>query len=151
MKTFDQHVKEIKDIGKILVDFNFPKSPIELEEFIGVLKEREINFDGYSLIFNFNRSEYDKFSLEMLQIKGKYFPYLPFNLVCKICRNFFKEDLEYITYTEFYKNDKKVYCWASWNDPDGNQILPTNREKLEKNSFEGFQYYKLTADEIKFR
>ena len=86
MKILDKHIKEMRSLGDFLMPYSFPR--IDEEGLIGDLKLREIPVDGYNLILNFSRNNYSTHYLETLQIFGKYSPFLPFSLVCKVGKMF---------------------------------------------------------------
>jgi hypothetical protein len=135
-KTFKQNVRKMKAMADLLIPHTFPKVSFEDEKEIVLFKEKIITIDGYEILLCFSRADYGKHFLESLQIQSYLTPFLPFNLVCKIAKEFLgKKNLSYI---EFLRNNRKVYCWTiktrkGRSLPIANPNFVANFEGLEFN------------------
>lgn len=144
----DQIANDMKSFGDFLVPFNFPRSPAETEEDINVLKTREETIDGYSLILHYSKSEYEDHYSASLQVLGKYTPFLPFYLVCKIGKAFFGD--KNLALVEFYKQQKKIYCWTVYMDKDNTITDPPHKDEFEHCVYEGFEYDSVNPGQVNF-
>lgn len=122
-------------MAEMLIPHTYPKVPFEHEQDVLVLKQRRITVDGYEITICLSRADYDDYYLDSLQIQNTSYPFLPFNLVCKLGRAFLgKQNLSYI---DFVKDNRKVYCWTLRVRDE--QPLPPSK-KSQKSSYEGFEY-----------
>lgn len=143
--TFTEHVKEMKRLANQLIPFSFPiKTPKEDDE-ISCLKQRELVVDGYELVLYSNKCRYDKIELETLQIYGKYFTYLPFNLTTKIAKTFLgtKNLCFYDSYRGEKESTRKVYVWAVYYQ-DKQPIRNSFINGVDK-TFEDLDYYHMNG------
>ncbi len=141
-----QKVKQIKDLGEILVDFNFPKTHPNVEDLIHPLKMGSLCVDGYDVGIHYSKADYDRFYLETLQVFGIYSPFVPFSLICKIGCMFLGN--KYLSFIEISKEGKRVYCWTLNSDKSGNPIPDPNDIKLC--TYEGFNYGRIDPQQVKF-
>lgn len=108
VKKLDSHVGEMKRLATLLANYSYPKGFV-YDEDIACLKQRQIVVDGYEVIVYFSKSDYGGMFIYMLSITGKYFPVLPFNVVCKIAQRFLgSKSLSLMEYTQ---DKHKVYTW----------------------------------------
>lgn len=149
LPNLDEIVKETKALGEVLVSFNYPKAPIlSLEDDLGIFKAREAVVDGYPLFLHYQKSDYDQYLIETLQIHSLKSPFLPFNLICKIGRRFLGS--EHLSLIEIYKQHRKIYIWSVSTDVDGNPVPIPDQTQIEECEFEGFQYSYLQPTNIDF-
>lgn len=86
--NIEDHIRQMKVLADRLTPHSFPQvSPVD-EATLTVLKQRQIVVDGYDLIVYLNRCRHLDVDIEMLQIFGKYFTFLPFSLVCGVAGKF---------------------------------------------------------------
>lgn len=140
IKSFDEVVRETKSLGELLMQYSQPHKSKEYEEDIQCLKVREITVDGYSVVICYSKNDWPHHYMEVLQITGKYTPFLPFSLICKIGKKFFGE--MYLSYVDFIKDDRKTYCWTVASDKSNNPIpVPYRKEiLLDDREYEGLFY-----------
>ena len=134
-KEINKHVSEMYLAAKLLVPFSFPKVDFSQEQEVILLKQRNIVVDSYEITICYSKADYDEYFLESLQIQSYYTPFLPFVLVCKFGRIFLGQ--ENLGYLDFFRNGKKVYCWAIRSN-DGKSIPQNKKTKLR--SYEGFKF-----------
>lgn len=140
-------VKQIRAFGEFLMPYNYPQRSPQDEEDIVCLKIREVTIDGYSLVLFYSKSDYDKHYLEVVQVTGKYIPFLPFSLVCKVGRKFLGD--KELSYVDFLKEDKKIYCWTVFRDKKNNAIpVPYVKEDVADHFYEGLNYKSLKAHNV---
>lgn len=134
-KNLNQHVKEMKRLGDLLVSRTFPKVSFDYEQEILCLKQRNLIVDGHEVYICYSKADYDVYFLESVQIHSYFTPYLPFFVICKIGKAFLGP--KNLSYVEIIKNGRKVYCWTIRNK-DGNSIPPEKTTK--KCNFEGLEF-----------
>jgi hypothetical protein len=139
-KKFDDHVKEMKSFGEILIPHNRPKVSLEDEQDINYIKSREVMVDGYNVVVYYSISERDSHFLEVIQITGRYTPFLPFSIICKIGRKFLGD--KYLSYMDFVKDGRKVYCWTVATDTNHKSIPAIYKEGIMSDDcfYEGLCY-----------
>ena len=71
----------MRNMGELLVPYNFPKADPRLENDLNVLKTVDCIVDGYSICLHFSKADYNSHYLETLQVLGKDIPFLPFCLI----------------------------------------------------------------------
>lgn len=130
-----QCVTEMKDLSEILVPLTYPKADFKIEQDILLFKQRTVVFDGYELIVCYSKADYGKYFLESLQLQSTYAPFLPFIVVCKLGRAFLGEN--HICYIEFFKNNRKVYCWTL-KTKNNKSLAPS--KKMKTVVYEGFEF-----------
>ena len=122
-------------MAEVLVPFTFPVTDFSDEQEVIVLKQRDVVLDGYAVTVCYSKADYDVYLLNSLQVHSSYTPFLPFNVVCKAGRAFLGE--RHLSYVEFFKNNKKVYCWTT-KERDGRVMPPDKSSSPEE--YEGFGY-----------
>lgn len=141
-------VEKMRSFGEFLVPYNFPRVPQEEEEAINCLKTRDVHVDGYNLILHYSKAEYEHNYVETLQILGKYSPFLPFGLVCRIGKRFFGE--EYLSLVEIFKDNRKIYCWTLITDREGTAVPNPHQGELDRRIYEGFSYRLMNPSNVNF-
>lgn len=134
-KKLSQHVEEMKRLSDQLVPYSFPNVDFEEECIIIPLKCRTVTVDGYDMSVSYSKSDYQKYMVESVQIQSNYTPFLPFNVVCKVARAYLGS--EHLSYVDFMKNQKKIYCWTVRKKRD--KAVPPSK-KSRPGSYEGFDY-----------
>lgn len=147
-KSLPQNVKEVKAFGAYLMPFNFPKVSPENEDEIGCIKSREIVVDGYEVAVYYNKADWTDHYLEILQITGKYVPFLPFSLVCKIGKSFLGD--KELSYVDFIKDSRKVYCWTCVLNLNNEPIVNPYKADVLDCSYEGLCYRCLNPANVNF-
>lgn len=123
-------------MAEILVPHTFPLVDYEEEQDVLILKQRQITVDGYEVIVMLSRADYKKYHMVSFQVQSATSPFLPFNLVCKLAKSFLGP--KYLSYVEFLRAGKKVYCWTLRITPEGRFLLPS--KETEPSVYEGFEY-----------
>ena len=147
-KPVDQIVKEMKSLGNWLIPYNFPQSPIETEDDISTLKIRETYVDGYSVFLHYCKAQYEDCYLLTFQVFGKYAPFLPFCLVCKLAKKFLGE--HELSLVEIFREGRKLYCWTVILDFDNNPIPTPHRVPTKQCNYEGLHYSQMKSDMVHF-
>jgi hypothetical protein len=145
MKNINDTVKEMKTLADSLSSFSFPKVSLKKEKDVLILKQRSIILDGYFIALCLSKSDYGNFFLESLQIQSEYSSFLPFNIVCKLGKVFLGE--KDLAYTEFFKENKKIYFW-SIKTKDG--LIFNTEENSEIINYEGFKFFIMNKDGYDF-
>jgi hypothetical protein len=127
-------MSQMKNLAEILVQHTYPKANFEEEQTVSILKQRMVIVDGYEVFLCFSIADYDKYILHTLQIQSVHTPFLPFNIVCKLGREFFGS--KGLSYIEFLRNDKKIYCWIL--KFKNGSLISENKSKLEV--YEDFEF-----------
>lgn len=134
-KTLTETVKEMKGLAEILVPYTFPRVDFRTEQEILVLKQRTQTVDGYEVTMCYSKADYGDYTLQSLQLQSAAATFLPFVLVCKLGKVFLGETN--LSYIEFIKNNKKIYCWTTKSQ--GDRLLPAD-QRSHPGNFEGFQF-----------
>jgi len=128
MKTFSDNVKEMKGLADLLAEYSYPKRMIH-EDDIACLKQRQMTVDGYEVIVYYGKSDYGGMLIYLLSVTGKYFPILPFNLVCKVAQKFL--GTKELSLIEYAKEKHKVYTWmlmtSALNQPIPNSCISNSK------------------------
>ena len=138
IKSLDENIREIKSFGNFLMPYSKPKVSQEDDTAIDVLRVREVTIDGYSVVLHFVKNDWPTHYSEILQITGKYIPFLPFSLVCKIGRKFFGD--KHLSYLDMAKDDRKIYCWTLATDKTNNPIPTPCNNQSDDCEYEGLSY-----------
>lgn len=147
-KDFEREIDAMKRFGKLLMPYNFPLVSPEEEEAVNFIKSlHETCVDGYSLVLHFSKSDYGTHYLETLQVVGKYSPFLPFSLVCKIGKQVFGS--RHLSLVELIKEGRKIYCWTLVADRENKPIPgPYQQEDAERCMYEGLEYRSVSPKEV---
>ena len=145
----EEVVREMLALGDVLVPFNYPKIPYSSwEDDLGIFKSRSVVIDGYSLFIHYQKSDYDEYHIETLQIHNLKSPFLPFNLICKIGKRFLGS--KNLSLIEIYKEHRKIYVWSVCTDKSGNTIPIPQQNNMETCEFEGLQYTYMQPSNVDF-
>ena len=148
-QKLNEIVKEMKSLGDVLVPFNYPKASItSWEDDLGIFKAREVVIDGYSLFIHYQKSDYDEYLIETIQIHNTKSPFLPFNLICKVGRRFLGSSC--LSLIEIYKEHRKIYIWSVCTDKAGKTIPIPNHSSNELCEYEGLQYTLMQPKNVDF-
>lgn len=155
--TLDDHVRQMKQMGTLLLPQSFPLGKPEDEDVISCLKQREIVVDGYDLVLYFNRCRYLDVDLETLQMFGKYFSFLPFRLACKVAYKFLGDkELSFIEVTHYKTPNvmdeyaRKIYVWAVYYNNQNQPIPSPFAKKSSLCNYEGFSYLQVDKEQVAF-
>ena len=140
---FLEEIESMKVMAGLLQDCSFPKVSFEEELQILCLKQRSLTIDGYDINVCYSQSDYEDHILETLQLQSAQVPFIPFNVVCKVAK--LVMGVEKLAYIDFFRYNKKVYCWAVKNF-DGKRVEPNVNSK--KISYEGFEFYLLDPSSV---
>lgn len=148
-KSLDTHIQEMKNLGEILIPYNYPKSSISDEISINVLKIREVVVDGYSVLLHYSKADCDDHFLITLQILSKHSPFLPFALVCKIAKKFLGDSN--LSLMETIQDNKKIYFWTLVLSTEGRPIEgPYVQESNQSKYYEGLEYRSMDPHNVNF-
>jgi hypothetical protein len=131
-----EEVASMRRMSEMLSCFSYPVKELQDEIDIYPLKTRTLIVDGYEVIAHLNIAEYGRFKIEILQLESARSIYLPMHLLVKIGKMFLGS--EEVCYIEFYRNNRKVYCWTVRRK--GDTCLPPLGETLHR-EFDGFSFY----------
>lgn len=144
-------IGELKQLGKILIPHNYPKSlSDEKEEDLLVFKSRKFNIDGYAVIAHYQRCDYDTYFMDVLQLYGDYSTFLPISVNCKLAKMFLGD--KELSLIETYKEMKKIYCWTVYLDMD-EKVLPCPSRKKGEMTFRthgGLKYSYIPPSNVYF-
>lgn len=143
--TLNELVREMKALGDVLVPYNFPQAKMDMGDDLGIFKAREAVIDGYSLFLHYQKSDYESYFAETLQIHNLKSPFLPFSLVSKLGRRFLGS--QELALVELFRDNRKIYVWCAYRDKDNQPISPEN-DHMEECDFEGFKYYYLQPSQV---
>ena len=148
--TLDEIVERMRNMGEMLIPFNFPKVPPSMtqEDDLVFFKEKEAVIDGYSLYLHYQKSDFDTHYLETLQVYNRNSPFLPFGLVCKLGKRFLGS--HHLSLVELFKENRKIYCWSVCVDRQGISIPPPYELETEDCQFEGLKYMYLQPNQVNF-
>lgn len=147
-KSLEEHVKEMRGLGDVLMPHNFPSVSPEDEDDILLLKSREVTVDGYNVIVFYSKSNYGKYCLETLQILGKHCPFIPFWLVVKIAKKFLGD--KHLSLVEIFKEGKKIYCWSVSKNGRNLPLPSSYKAKVKDCVYEGFSYKSMSPNQVNF-
>ncbi len=139
IKPLEQHVSELRAVSETLVEHSFPRVSADEDSEVDLLRNRQILVDGYDVHVTFGISDYDRYRVESVQIRGVHTPFLPFSLVCKIARYFLGD--QSLSYIDVVQDNRKVYCWSVRRKRNG-KVLPV-KKRAKPNSYEGLTYHML--------
>lgn len=134
--NIDQHVKEMRALAIRLVPFTHPK--LLDDEDVSFLKQREVVVDGYTMIVHYSRADYEGVYLDIISLTGKYMPFLPMPLLCKMAEKFLGD--KELTFVEFIKNGRKLYSWMVLCKKNGEPISNTYIQNGVSDSFNGLEF-----------
>ncbi len=144
----DDCVEQMREFGEFLIPYNYPKVSEKEEEDINYIKLRDVCVDGYSLILHYSKADWDDHYLETLQILGKYMPFLPFSVVCKIGKKFLGD--KHLSLIEIIREGRKIYCWSVVLDHTGKPVPGPYRGELEHNEYDGLEFRRMNPEHVNF-
>lgn len=139
-RPIDEVVVSMRRIGERLISFNFPKVPASLlqEDDLVIFKKRSVIVDGYNIDIHYQKSDFEEYLTETLQIYSQYSPFLPFNVVVKLAKKFLGgHDLSLV---EIYKDGRKIYVWTVYLDREGRPLKFPFDFPVENCDFDGITY-----------
>lgn len=142
--TLDEIVSEMRALGDVLMPYNFPQAPFDPEDPIGILKSRSVVVDGFMLYLHYQKSDYNLYTIESLQIQSRTAPFLPFGVVKKIGVSFLGSSN--LTLIEFIRDYKKIYVWSVCRGKDGDSVVVPNSESVLC-EYDGLKFCRLKPDE----
>ena len=135
MNSLQKTINEMRSMADLLIPNTWPLADFEEEQDVLCLKQRVIEVDGYEVNVCLSRADYGDCLLDSLQIQSYHAPFLPFNIVCKIGQMFMGKNV--LSFIDFFRDDKKVYCWAI-KHKDGRLMIPP--QESSEAEFEGYKY-----------
>ncbi len=147
-KPLIEHVNEMRGLGEVLIDYNFPKAPPEWEDDLNVLKMRELVVDGYCILVHYSKADYGDHLLETLQVLGKNCPFLPFCLVCKLAKSYLGN--RGLSLVEFFRDNRKIYCWTLTLDMEGKPIPSPFSPDVQMCVYDGLEYGYMKPNQVNF-
>lgn len=147
-EILDDRIEQSKILAGVLKKYTSLNNPESFENEILLLKKNQIIFDGYEIIFHYTISSYSQYKLENLQIYSVDFPVLPFPVVVKFAKIFYK-NIE-TSFLETEKDSKKVYCWIVLENEDIKEKLHPVSQYSEPMEYDGykFNYIKLNMPDF---
>lgn len=147
-KPLDEIIENMRSLGETIIPYNFPLAPLAREDDLAIFKEREIIVDGYQIVINYQKSDYNIYLMETLQIHGKNSPFLPFNLICKLAKRFLGS--RHLSLVELFRQNRKLYIWSVCVDRNGKPLPIPYEEETEFCEFEGLNYLYLQPNQVNF-
>lgn len=147
-KPLDEIVELMRAVGETIVPYNYPKSPPPLnkEDDLLFLKKRSVTVDGYNVDIHYQKSDFDDYFSETIQIYAHYCPFLPFNIVVKLARKFLGgNDLSLV---EIYREGRKIYIWTVYVDRRGRPMKFPFDIPVESCDFEGIKYSYMLPNQV---
>ncbi len=144
-------ISNMKSLGKMLIPYNYPQTPFSADDSLDIFKEREIVVDGYSIIVNYQQSDYNTYLLKTLQIYNSVGYLLPFNFIIKVVKKFLGAD--HLALVEITKKDVQIYCWSLACDYENKAIKMPYCEDFDncnERSFEGVNYMYINESSVFF-
>jgi hypothetical protein len=129
-------IEGMKRMAIMLVPHSYPNKPEDSD--INFFKQREIVVDGYTLVVSFNRCDYQGVYLDVLSFTGKYMPYLPMPLLCKVGEAFLGN--KELTFNEVLRSGRKFYSWMVLYKADGTPISNSFVNNGINDSFNGLEF-----------
>lgn len=144
----DQIVEEMKQVADTLVPYNWPQNHPRLEFDLNLIKARQMDLDGYSLIVHFNRADHGDRYEETLQVLGQRTSFLPFSLVARMGRLFL--GTAGLSLVEILRDNRKIYCWTCSVDKTGRPLSIGHSYKTERCEYDGLKYHYIYPNQVKF-
>lgn len=148
-KPLDEVIENMRNLGETLIPKNYPKAPPPLvgtEDDLLMFKKKTIVVDGFNVDIHYQKSDFDDFYTETLQIYGMYAPFLPFGLVCKLAKKFLGS--ANLSLVEIFRENRKIYCWTVYVDRTGRPIEMPYDIKVESCHFEGLRYSYMQPSQV---
>jgi len=146
--SLDEIVIKMKNMGQLLIPYNWPMNTMGDEDDISLLKTLPTTVDGYEVFVHYNKSDHEDYYLETIQIFGQKIPFIPFCVVCKIAKKFLGVDFVY--FFELIQENKKIYIWVICTNKDGVPIENPKQKNAEIMEYDGFKYRIMETDSVQF-
>lgn len=139
-KLTDQ-IDAMRKMAILLIPYSHPRVKDDAD--VMILKQRELVVDGYTVIVSLSRADYEGVYLDVISCTGKYMPFLPMPLLCKLGKMFLggKE----LTFNEFLKSGRKFYSWMVLYKADGTPISNSFVQNGTNESFNGLEFTRCEA------
>jgi hypothetical protein len=147
MQKLDQTISEMKSLGEQLVEFTHPKADTSIEDDITVLRGRDVMVDGYHLTLFYSKADYGDYNLETFQVLGKWTPFVPFTVVCKLAKKFLGD--KELCLVEIFLDQRKTYVWTLTTGPDSKPRHPV-QAIVSEIEFEGLTYCYMDPSDVNF-
>jgi len=137
----DEIIQSMRSVGEILIPHNYPKSvppPLGKEDELLLFKKKSVVVDGYNIDIYYQKSDFDDYFAETLQIYAQYCPFIPFNIVVKLARKFLGG--HNLSLVEIYREGRKIYVWTVYVDRSGRPMKFPFDIPVEDCDFEGTKY-----------
>ena len=149
---FNDVVEAMKKTARELLPHSFPLVSREKEAEISSKKQRVEKLDGYVLGVYYNECNYFKHTLNSLQVFGKNFNYIPFDVALKVAVKFLgthKLSLIEVPYRS-EKCSKKIFVWTVYYDVDGLAVDNPFHSVQKLETHNGIQFNRLNPSDVKF-
>jgi hypothetical protein len=144
----DEAIIRLKNMGELLIPYNYPRNDPAIESTIAVLKTTSVYVDGYEVNVHFNKSDYEDHYIESCQISGNNIPFLPLQVIIKIAKKCLGE--EYLHLSERTVGGTMFWSWSVCKDKDGNALPWPYKMKVMHCSYNGFEFNKIKPGELNF-
>lgn len=146
----DEIIDRIRNMGNLLIPYNFPLGEPSWEDDLNFLKLTECTVDGYNIILHFSKAKYEDHYLETLQIMSRDTPFLPFGLIVKLAQKILGG--HHLSLVEMLRGNRKIYCWTLLVDKTGRPKKSNieNSENVERCVYEGFEYGYIDPTTVNF-
>ena len=135
-EKLDDQIKAMKQMSILLIPYSQPR--VSDDDDVSFFKQREIIVDGYRIIANFSHSDYEGIYLDVISFTGKYMPYLPMILLCKLGERFLGN--KELTFNESLRNGRKFYSWMVLYKADGTPVSNNFVSDGIEDSFNGLEF-----------
>lgn len=135
MSDFEKVINDMRNIARTLIPHTYPQVSEQHGRDISILKQRLVIVDGYEIILCYSEAMYVDHLLKTIEIQSTHSPFLPFSLIVKIAKRTF--GLKNISYVEFFRDGKKVYCWLVKTQKEGLMEPDSSSKPCE---YEGFEF-----------
>lgn len=154
-KSLDDIIESMKEIGDVLIAHSGHQiiksnsdEKIEENDLLDSFRTSSVTVDGYDLYLFYQKTDYGSYMVETLQVYNENSPFLPFNLVAKVGQKFLGS--HNLCLVEFYKNNRKIYCWSVCVDLSGRPIQYPFKVKQEDCIYEDFKYSYIQPSQVNF-
>lgn len=132
----DDEIAAMRRMAIMLVPYSHPR--VRDDGDVSFFKQREIVVDGYTVTVSYSRSDYEGVYLDVISFTGKYMPYLPMPVSCKLGERFLGD--KELTFNEVTKGSRKYYSWMVLFKADGTPISNSFVQNGTEDSFNGLEF-----------
>lgn len=143
-ETLDRKIEQSKILAIALKKYTSLNNPESFDSELLLLKKNLIIMDGYNIIFHYTISSYSQYKLENLQMYSVDFPTLPFSIVVKFAKLFYKNINTSFLETE--RESKKVFCWMVLENEQNKEKLHPVEQYSEKMEYDGYKFNYITVN-----